>query len=60
MLPNAETLIPAIDKVVDHNFGIVPEAVEWHHELRRGAGLAATIEDAWGGGVGALGDQRPT
>jgi hypothetical protein len=33
MLPNRETLIPAIDKVVDRNFGIVLKVVEWQHEL---------------------------
>jgi hypothetical protein len=33
MLPNSEALIPAIDKVVDRNFGIVLKVVEWQHGL---------------------------
>lgn len=33
MLPNAEALIPAIDKVVDRNFGVVLKVVEWQHDL---------------------------
>ncbi len=33
MLPNSETLIPAIDKVVDRNFGIVLKVLEWQHEF---------------------------
>jgi hypothetical protein len=33
MLPNSEALIPAIDKVVDRNFGIVTKVVEWQHQL---------------------------
>jgi hypothetical protein len=37
MLPNAEALIPAIDKVVDRNFGIVLKVVEWQHELATAA-----------------------
>jgi hypothetical protein len=37
MLPNAETLIPAIDKVVDRNFGILLKVVEWQHEIATAA-----------------------
>ena len=37
MLPNAEALIPAIDKVVDRNFGVVLKVVEWQHELATAA-----------------------
>jgi hypothetical protein len=37
MLPNAETLIPAIDKVVDRNYGIVLKVVEWQHQLAAAA-----------------------
>jgi hypothetical protein len=33
MLPNSETLIPAIDKVVDRNFGVVLKVVEWQHQF---------------------------
>ena len=33
MLPNSETLIPAIDKVADRNFGIVLKVVDWQHEI---------------------------
>jgi hypothetical protein len=33
MLPNSAALIPAIDKVVDRNFGIVLKVVEWQHGL---------------------------
>ena len=33
MLPNSEALIPAIDKVVDRNFGILLKVVEWQHGL---------------------------
>ena len=37
MLPNAETLIPAIDKVVDRNFGIVLKVIEWEHDIATAA-----------------------
>jgi hypothetical protein len=33
MLPNSETLIPAIDKVVDRNFGMLLKVVEWQREI---------------------------
>ena len=35
--PDSETLIPAIDKVVDRNFGIVLNVIEWQHELATAA-----------------------